>query len=119
MNEENLDSTHCSVYPIRTLRDIFELPTIEQMETCLEEMATAMKTARATADLINAAVECATDTPNASRVIWPDVCEWRDDGKGEVGADFHADGDEFLSVRVAPNPTGQQPEGSAAQDCSK
>ena len=87
----------CSVFEIRTLRDIFELPTFEQMETCLDELAAAMKLARATAELIAGMLESKTGECVEKVFDWPDVVEWVDDGKGEVGAEFRS-GDETIFV---------------------
>jgi hypothetical protein len=88
----------CSVFEIRTLRDIFELPTFEQMETCLDELATSMKLARATAELIAGMVRSKTGECVEKVFIWPDVVEWVDDGKGEVGAEFRSRNETIFEV---------------------
>lgn len=65
------------------------------METCLEELADSMKMARAAADLMAELVAAQFGNPVGKVVEWPDVLEWKDDGKGEVVAVFK-DGDKTL-----------------------
>lgn len=90
-----------SVYPLRTLRDIFELPSHEHMERCLDELKKVMLTSRATADLMmGLAVDKGMD-PAPAKIAWPEVLEWKDDGLGELGCDFVAPDDtRLLSMRI-------------------
>jgi len=93
-----------AVYVIRTLRDIYELPTFEQMETCLDELAAGMKLARASADLMIDVTENITGKESVIKIEWPESFEWNDDGRGDVGARFtDPDGRELLSVDIKPN----------------
>ena len=103
-----------SVYPLRTLRDIFELPSYEHMERCIDELKTVMLQARATNDLFAGLMEHkGKPMPDGRCFLWPEVMEWNDDGKREIGADYvTADGKPFLSMRTvkassAPNVKGQ------------
>ena len=89
-------------YPIRTLRDIFELPTYEHMETCLKELSKIMLQARATNDLFAAVIESnGVKVKDGACFKWPEVTEWEDDGKGEVGADYlDHEGKPVLTMRT-------------------
>ena len=91
-----------SVFPLRTLRDIFELPSYEHMERCLDELKTVMLQARATNDLFAGLMEHqGKPMPDGKCFLWPEVLEWNDDGKGEIGADYVGpDGKPFLSMRT-------------------
>lgn len=89
-------------FQIKTLRDIFSLPTYEQMEKCLEELSKAMLHARATSDLFaSLAKDKGITLVDGRSFKWPEYIEWVDDGKGEIGADFVAqDGTAILSTRI-------------------
>lgn len=93
-----------SVFPLRTLRDIFDLPTFDQMETCLDELKECMMQARATNDLMVALVnEKGHDVKKAFE--WPEVLEWKDDGKGEVATQYGGpDGKVMIEMRVSKSP---------------
>lgn len=87
-------------FPITTLRDIYNLPTFEQMEVCLDEVTKSMIQARAVNDLAIETAE-AMGTPIDQAFVWPDVLEWVDDNKGEVGVRFgDHDGKEMFSVMI-------------------
>jgi hypothetical protein len=72
-------------YKISTLRDIFELPTIEAMERCLKELSEMMVSSRAYSEMIRvtadhlAAKEGKT-LPPGPVFEWPEVCDWTDGG---------------------------------------
>jgi hypothetical protein len=94
-----------AVYKISSLRDIFNLPSHECMERCLAELPRLMLQARATNDLFVALMrEKGSQVEQA--FAWPDVTEWTDDGKGEIGADYvDLDGKTILSMRTVKNPS--------------
>lgn len=79
-------------FEIRTLGDIFKLPTKEQMETCLEEIGRGMIQARSMSDLMLATVAALGGTPPEMALEWPEVMTWTDDKKGQVTTRF-SDGD--------------------------
>lgn len=86
-------------FEIRTLRDIFNLPTKEQMETCLAELSRGMIQARSMGDLMVATVEALGGKPPELTLEWPEMVEWTDDGKGRVETKFQvADKDEVISL---------------------
>lgn len=89
-------------FQIKTLRDIFSLPTYEQTEKCLEELSKAMLHARATSDLIaSLAKDKGILLVDGRAFEWPEYTEWTDDEKGEIGADFVAqDGTAIMSTRI-------------------
>ena len=114
---------HCalgygSVYPLRTLRDIFELPSYEHMERCFDELKTVMLQARATNDLFAGLLEHqGKPMPEGKCFLWPEVLEWSDDGKREISADYVGpDGKTLLSMRTvqASSPNNK---GSRAEEC--
>jgi len=80
-----------TVYPIATLRDIFNLPTREQMETCLRELSEAMLQARTVSDATIATIEAMGGGSFPQAFDWPEVTRWTDDGKGTVTTRYHAD----------------------------
>lgn len=92
--------TKPEVFEIRTLSDIFELPTIEQVKTCLSEMSQGMIIARMAADRMVSELRKQGHKVDLPIAIWPEVSEWIDDGLGEVGADFEAGGETILSLRL-------------------
>jgi hypothetical protein len=73
-----------NTYPITTLRDIFNLPTREQMETCLAELTEAMIQARIANDAIMAVLEDNGSVGLTRAIDWPETSNWVDDGKGET-----------------------------------
>lgn len=70
-------------FKIRTLQDIFNLPTEEQMDRCLQELCNGMTQLRVANDAIQKAmVEFGGgDKPYLE---WPETILWKDDDK-EVG----------------------------------
>ena len=99
------DGTDCSqVFPLTTLRDIFNLPTFEQMATCLDELKICMTQARATNDLMVVLVnQKGHDIKKAFE--WPEVLEWKDDGKGDVRTAYAGpDGKEVFSMKLSRDP---------------
>lgn len=75
--------TEPKTFKISTLRDIFNLPTMEQMQTCLAELAEAMLQARAASDMMLAMMK-SKDIEALRAVEWPEVATWTDDGEGRV-----------------------------------
>ena len=88
-------------YEIRTLADIYNLPTMEAMETCLDELTASMIQARATNDLICASAEALGHGINKA-IQWPEVSKWIDDGKGEIVTKIKANDKEVLRVTSKP-----------------
>lgn len=92
-----------STYQIKTLADIFNLPSIAHIERCLTEMRVAMIQARAANDLLAAAAkESGVVIPESGVIIiWPEVSEWNDDGKGKIEATYLApDGSTIMETRA-------------------
>jgi len=79
-------------YQIKTLSDIWNLPSIREMEACLSEIAAAMLYARMieekARELMIKDGASREDALAASSAIWPVAINWEDDGKGEVGVKF-------------------------------
>ena len=67
-------------YTIRGFQDILDLPTDEQVSTCIDEIKVAMLKVRAEVKRRNAALPPFEKV----HVIWPEESEWVDDGRGEV-----------------------------------
>ena len=87
-------------YPIRTLQDIWELPSYEHMERCFYDTTRAMLQARATNDLfVGLAQADGKDVKKA--FMWPETMQWVDDGKNEIHTSYHGpDGKTFLEMRT-------------------
>ena len=84
-------------FQIKSLRDIFELPHIEQMVTCLDEMKVGMLQTRKAADLMVNMVPGATI---AEHVEWPEQSTWIDDGKNNITTAFTAEGETFIELKT-------------------
>lgn len=92
-----------TTYPLRTLRDIFELPSHEHMERCLGELTKVMLTARATSDLlVTMAKDRGVVIPDGAKTMeWPEFLDWVDDGKEQLGCTFvEKDGKNLLRVEI-------------------
>lgn len=63
------------VYKIRTLRDIFDLPTSEEVQNCLRAVGEAMVKAKVINTALNKEFRIGAK--------WPDVTEWIDDERHE------------------------------------
>jgi hypothetical protein len=115
--DEGLDGTPClQVFPLTTMRDIFNLPTFEQMVVCLDELKDCMMQARATNDLMVALV-ATTGTAIEKAFEWPEVLQWKDDGKGEVGTSYaRPDGEEIFSIKVIRDTANNKDLARRAQD---
>ena len=73
-----------TTYQISTLKDIFELPTFDQMNDCLKELSAIMVSARAMNDLMIGIVASKGEAIEKA-IEWPETLEWIDDGKGDIG----------------------------------
>lgn len=73
-----------AIYEIRTLRDIFNLPTHDAMARCLKELGEMMSSARAYSDMLTetARALAAQDGKTLPDVQWgwPESMKWTDDG---------------------------------------
>lgn len=87
-------------YTIRTLADIYNLPTFEQVKTAAAEMAEIIISARLKNDLIaELAKQRCVEVPNGMAFKFPDSIDWIDDGKGEAELRFNEqDGTEMGKV---------------------
>lgn len=92
--------SHPQFYIIRTLADIYNLPTLEQVQTAAYEMAEVIISARLKNDLMAAFIQAqGTDVPNGRAFAFPESVEWIDDGKGEVGLELrNLDGAKIAEV---------------------
>lgn len=67
-------------YKLTTLRDVYEKVPADKLALCMREIAEGMEHAKALEQLMD--VSASAIQPGASAAtIWPDVCEWIDDGK--------------------------------------
>lgn len=67
-------------YKLTTLRDVYEKVPAEKLALCMREIAEGMEHAKALEALMSAAGE-SLDHSSSVSTIWPDECEWIDDGK--------------------------------------
>ena len=97
--------TH-KTYKFSTFQELVDTVPADRIRLCLEEIGTALSTAKATTELVAmVAADMAgkADFELPARVITlPEFFEWVDDGKGEIESRLHhPDGDgEVLAVRV-------------------
>lgn len=90
-------------YPIRTLADIFNLPSVGHIERCLSDIHRAMIVSRQTADaMIEVAKSLGLDVTLQDAIQYPEVTSWTDDDKDDVGARFIVEGDAepFLEIQA-------------------
>lgn len=91
---------------IRTLRDIYELPTVDMMVRCMQELTSLMQIQRSTVELLGevADTQAAREgkPPVSDTVKWKfaDEISWTDDNGGESKLQFRMGGKELLTVRV-------------------
>jgi hypothetical protein len=95
-------STKPQEFPLRTLQDIYNLPSYEHMERCFDELKTLMLQARATNDMfVELAGLLGEPLPEGRAVAWPEVIDWTDDGKGQMDIDYVGpDGEIALSMHT-------------------
>lgn len=70
-------------YKLRTIKDVFELIPADKIALCMSEIARGMEYAKRVNALIDA-------TAPGSAGIWPDECEWIDDGEGSITLNYMA-----------------------------
>lgn len=68
------------IYEIRTLPDIFNLPTADDVRNCLHDISEAMLIARKVNDTVGGLLE--------SRMTYPEVTKWINDGKHDNMPNF-------------------------------
>ena len=67
-------------YRLTTLRDVYERVPADKLALCMREIAEGMEHAKALEQLMDASASAIQPGASAA-TIWPDVCEWIDDGK--------------------------------------
>lgn len=88
-------------YPITTLRDVFDLPTVEQIELCMDELKLLLVGAKNAETKLIADLKLLTDGVPDKIFVWPETTDWIDDGLGENRfAIKFPDLDEPLEVNV-------------------
>ncbi len=90
-------------YEIRTLKDIFELPTMRAMQACLNELPQLMIQARASNDMIVELMN-AQGLDAKSAIEWPDAVGWTDDGKGDIEMHLNHEGETLMSIKTKATP---------------
>ncbi len=89
-------------YIIRSLQDIYELPTAEMMERCMKELAASMKTLRASIDLMNAVAQDMAKADGKSfapiTCSWPDQAVWRDDNGGTSKLHLRMGNEDLMTI---------------------
>ncbi len=95
------------IYELRTLADIYKLPSIEHIRRCLSEVCEVVLTTRAATDALIAAVketspELAVTIPSEA-VEFPEVLHWCDDGNGSIELNFDHDGRTLLTISNRPD----------------
>lgn len=84
--DTNLASTPTGQkFHIRTLQDIFNLPTADMMSRCLRELGEMMVSTRAYSELLgdvarDLAAKDGKTLHKGCAFKWPEVTEWNDDG---------------------------------------
>ena len=93
-------------YPLRTLADVFKLPSIDHIRRCLPEVCDAIITTRIGADALVQAVRDVSPELAAAiaaeAIEFPEVLNWEDDGKGAASLDFVCEGETLLTISKKP-----------------
>lgn len=92
-------------YEIRTLADIYNLPSYEAVETCLKEISVLILQTRAMNDLVAANASKLGITTEAICIPFLEKVEWIDDGKGMVDVTYVGEGtgDTLLQTKTQLN----------------
>lgn len=91
---------------IRTLGDIYELPTVDMMVRCMQELTSLMQIQRSTADLLGAVADEKAKQegkpPVSDKVKWKfaDEISWTDDNGGESKLQFRMGGKDIFTAIV-------------------
>lgn len=91
-----------SEYKLSTLRDVFETVPLDRIELCMAEIAKGMVYARQLRDL-NEAVTKALDPRAESDLVWPAVCTWIDDDKGQTTINLASEGKVVARFTAGPD----------------
>ena len=93
-------------YTIKSLKDIFELPTPDHMERCLEEVIPFLRSTRAMKEIQEEIIRTAAQAEgieldtNEQIFEFPEVVIWKDDSKGEHLARFQYTEDKFIDLTM-------------------
>lgn len=93
------------IYEIRTLRDIYNLPSYEAVETCLKEISVLILQTRATNDLCAEAGKKMGLPEGSIYIPFLEKVDWIDDGKGMLDVSYVAEGsgDTLLQTKTQLN----------------
>lgn len=86
-------------FEIGHLRDIFKLPTDEQVSTCIDELKTLILSARAQDRALSG---LAAQMGGSAGIEWPETVKWTDDGEGRIGTRVHFPSGEVISIDITP-----------------
>ena len=100
-------------YKIKSLADIFSLPTAEQMDRCLDELVPFMKSTRRLADIQESIANDVIANEYAGvgefKLTWPDDgFDWIDDGGVEDVATFQYPDGDGLVMKIKHNRENNQ-----------
>jgi hypothetical protein len=92
-------------YKIRTLKDIFDLPSFDVMKRCLRELTAVMLSTRGIAELYAGVVrgvakKVGEKIPDGLQHKWPDEVTWRDDDCGTSTINFKCGTGERFTVEI-------------------
>lgn len=93
-------------FAIHSLRDIYELPTVDMMVRCMKELTILMQIQRRTADLLGATADAQATAEGKDSVsdkikwLFPDELTWTDDNGGDSQLRFEMGGKEVLTAIV-------------------
>lgn len=102
-----------NTYRLRTLHDVYEQLTAEQIMVCLSELAILFSSSKTFGALIDAAAGSVIGTTQSVFTTQlPEFFEWHDDGKGSVETNVSFEDGEtdasFLSLQIKTNTEGEK-----------
>jgi len=84
-----------NTYRISSLKDVFDLPSIEHIKNCMEELTMLMVQVKALKQMADAIGQA---QGVESGMEWPQYVDWLDDGIKEATVVVTSEGEEVLTM---------------------
>lgn len=95
--------TKPKTYRFSTFQEMFDIVPSDRIQDCLDELGTALATAKASTELIAATAQALSKEPLPKmEVKLPEFLEWIDDHKQEIESTINLNGNDLFTVKVNP-----------------
>ena len=71
-------------YELGSIKDIFDKVPTDRIDVCLSEIGEGIKQAQGVRDAMEGLADAVTGSRKNAQAMWPEICTWIDDDKGEV-----------------------------------